>query len=426
MQKLTSFNNYTSKNNLALHICKIPKFKTNLFQFYIIQPLKKETATRTALIPYLLYRGSRNYPTSRDFILRLDELYGANLNISVVKRGENQVIRFTLEIINENFIPEKEKLQVEGLRLLKDLIFNPLLKKGIFRDNYVEQEKTFLKDEIESLVNNKYNYAMERCYQVMCSREPFGIYKLGSVSDLKELNSENLYEHYQKLIKENYMGIFIIGDVDEKKVYDQVSQIFDPEHNQPEVINKTLIRNDVKEVREVVERMNIRQGKLTLGFRTGITRESELYYALMVYNGILGGFPHSKLFQNVREKASLAYYASSNIESTKGLLLINSGIEFSHYEKAKEIILKQIMLMKKGEIEPKEFEWTKKGLINQLKSAADNNNHLAGHYLLGLINDKSESVETMIEMIKRVEVSDVVEAAEQIKLDTIYFLNKGE
>lgn len=426
MESKTYFNNYTTDNGIELHICKLPKFKTNLIQFYMIYPLKEETASKTALIPYVLYRGTNKYPSSRDLTIKLDNLYGADLNISVVKRGENQVIRFTLEVVNENFLTDKEPIFLESLNLLKELLLNPVLEDGVFKKAYVNQEKEFIKEEIRSLINDKYKYSVERCYQEMCKDEPFSIYHLGNLTSLEKIENIDLYRHYLNLIKNSYMGLFVIGDVNKEEVFKQVNNILNFDHKQSTSPNNTRVIKSVRKVKEIKEKMRVQQGKLTLGYRTGITRENKLYCPLLIYNGILGGFPHSKLFQNVREKESLAYYASSNIESTKGLLLINSGIEFSNYERAKEIIIEQVNDMARGIIKKQEFEWTKKALISQLKSVLDSNNGLAGHYLLGVVNNKKESIDSIINKINKVKLPDVIEVAKRVELDTIYFLDREE
>ncbi len=427
MESLSSFKTYTTDNNIDLHICDNSKFKTNLIELYLVQPLKnKILTTKTALIPFVLYRGSRKYPTNKEITIKLDELYGANLNISVIKRGENQLIKFSLELVNEKFIPEKINLFDQALELLYQLVFNPLLENNSFLKDYLKQGKDYIEDQIKGLINDKYRYAIERCYQEMCKDETYGLYKLGVVSKLEEINGAALCEHYQQVVKNSPLSIFVVGDLREEQIYKKINLKFRFKHEKSYDYNNTDQKSEVEGINEVLEESNIRQGKLSLGFRTGITRQCSDYYSLMIYNGILGGFPHSKLFQNVREKASLAYYANSKLESTKGLLLITSGIQVTNYEKVKELIVEQLNLLKQGKITEQEIDWTKKGLINKLKSTSDNNKGLVGHYLLGLINDIPETIDTMIKKLENVDKEEIIEVAKKIQLDTIYFLKDKE
>jgi predicted Zn-dependent peptidase len=405
--------------NIPLYTYRTTKFKTNLLELYLLQPLSRETAGSTALLPHVLFRGSQRYPTKRDLQIQLDELYGAELNYDVIKRGELQIIKISLELCNENFLPEREPLLEQGLRLISEMIINPL-----FLEEYVEQEKGFLKKEIGSLFNNKYSYANERCFQEMCSQEAFGIYRLGSISEIEHLNREGLYNYYQDLLNTDQFYFMAVGAIDKEGLLNKIKEIFPFKFNGTVINNRTEVRTEVDEVKEVIEKLDIIQGKLSLGFRTGITRGNDLYYALLYYNGILGGFPHSRLFMNIREKESLAYYINSRIESTKGLMLISSGIDLANYQRVKDLILKEITKMRKGEFTEQDFDWTKKALINQLKSTADSNRALTGHYLLGLINGKPESVTDMIKKLENVNKDEIIGVANMVKLDTVYFLDK--
>lgn len=426
MTNISGFRSYNYEDKINLHVCTNPKFKTNLLQIYIGQPLKNnEQAAATALLPAVLHRGCKKYPSKRKLNARLEEMYGSRMNVSVLKRGENQIIRFSLEIPNDKFINTEENLFEKGLDLLYQIIFNPVVKNNSFNPDFVNQEKQLLEEEIKSLINDKYSYAVERCFQEMCREEAFGIYKLGNISTLEKIDEYSLYQHYQKILAHSQFDLIVVGNMESELVKSKSARFLEKKAAAGHY-NHTQVIKDVEQVREVIEEQEVTQGKLSLGFRTGITRKSPLYYSLLLYNGILGCFPHSKLFQNVREKASLAYYANSKLESTKGLLLITSGIQIENYQKAREIILAQVNKIARGEISDEEYIWTKKGIINQFKSAADNNKSLAGHYLLGLVNNSPESIESMIDKLEKTSKEKVIETAKQINLDTVYFLRNKE
>ncbi|MGB4177769.1 MAG: pitrilysin family protein, partial [Halanaerobiales bacterium] len=403
MKEMETFQYYQTDNELDLYICKNKKFKTNLIQMIILCQLNEEDASSNALIPFILYRGSKNYPSSRAFKIELEELYGAELSVSVWKRGEIQLLNFSLEIVNEKYLPTDELLLEKGLALLKDLLLNPL-----FTEEFFQQEKEFIIKEIKSIINDKYSYSLNRCFQEMCAGEPFSIYKLGRIEDHEKLSRDQVFQQYQEVIKNNRILFFVIGDVDEKRVYEKINNSFNFRHQVVKDYNNTIIINDVKGIKELEERLNVQQGKIVLGFRTGITRKDDLYYPLLMYNGILGAFPHSKLFQNVREKESLAYYASSSLESTKGLLLITAGIDFANYDKTRDIILKELEKMRQGDFTEEEFQWTMKSLINSFESTADNNRGLLAHYLLGVINHKTETIKDSIDELGKLKKEDII------------------
>ncbi|MEJ6950579.1 EF-P 5-aminopentanol modification-associated protein YfmF [Natronospora cellulosivora (SeqCode)] len=419
MSKVNEFIKYQSSNNIDIYISDNTKFKTNYIQFLILNPLDKDSVSKNALLPYILYRGSKNYPSIRDIKINLDELYGADLSVSVIKRGELQILNFAIELVNEKYLPGDELLLEKALQLINDIIVNPLFTKDFF-----SQEKEFIVKKIKSLVNDKYSYSLFRCQEEMCSGETYSLNKLGIVEDYQKMDFEDLKNHYENIIEDSYMMMFLVGDLVKEETFKSIDKIFNFKHKKSEFSNPTILKKDVKDIKEIEESLNVNQGKLVLGCRTGINKKDDLYYPLVVYNGILGSFPHSKLFQNVREKSSLAYYASSSLESTKGLLMINSGIEFQNYAKAKEIILKQLDDLKEGNFSEEELEWTKKSLVNGYQSSTDDIRSLSAYYLLGLINKTPETFNEAIEKIKNVSKDDVIKVGESIKLDTIYFLNK--
>lgn len=413
------FQYFQTDNEIDLYLSKNDKFKTNLIQFVVLNELNRETVSQNALVPYILYRGSKKYPSSREFKIEMDKLYGAELNVSVWKRGEIQVLNFSLEIVNEKYLPTDEPLLEEGLDLLKELVLNPL-----FTEKFFKQEREYIIKEIKSLINDKYSYSLARCYQNMCEKEPYSIHKLGQIEKHQSMKYDFVKTQYEEIIQNHKILLFIVGDIEYDDVFESINNKFQFDHQQPENVNKTIINKDIKEIKEVEEGLNVQQGKLVLGYRTNITRSNDLYYSLIVYNGILGTFPHSKLFQNVREKESLAYYASSSVESTKGLLMITSGIEFDAYEAARNLILEQVDNLNKGLFSDDEFNWTKDSLISRFKSSADNIKAIVGHYLLGLINDHPETIYDSIQQIEKVSKNDIIEIGKNIKLDTVYFLNK--
>ncbi len=418
------FEKETNKYNI--HYLATDKFKTNLIQIYFMLPLTSwSEAAMNALIPAVLKRGSKRFPESRTIKTELENLYGAGISFSVLKRGENQLLRFSLEYVNENYLHENINLSRKSFELLSDLIFNPLLEEKKFVEKYYLQEKKNQIENINSLINDKYSYAAEKCFQNMCRGENYGIYKLGNVKSLKKNTSEELYNHYKKIKSSAKSSIFMVGDFKDSFIKSVFNEIKLPSTDDiiDNFTNKTV---PDREVQYITEEMAINQAKLTAGFRTGITRNMEEYYALLVFNSLLGGFSQSKLFQEVREKRSLAYYINSFIESTKGLMMVSSGINNENYSEVLKLIKGQIAVVAAGDFNDREFKWAKKSIINRLKQDLDSSKSLAAHYLLSLINDKRESIVSAIDNIKKVDRTDIMKIAEKIKLDTVYFLRSEE
>lgn len=402
------------------------KFKTVTVKMYIHQELRRELATKTALLPSVLERGTERYPDSISLQRELENLYGAELSTDVNKKGERHLIEISLDMVHPGYLKE-ENILPGGLNILKSLLSEPLVEDGGFRQSYVEQEKVQLALEIKSLINDKTSYALERCIQEMCSKERFGIYKLGSLGDMEAIQPGGLYDYSRQLLGENPIDIYMVGLQDREEVESLMEDTFSFQRNlQPGEISPTEVHaGDGREVITREEQMPVNQAKLVLGYRTNIAYGDELYYPLVFYNGILGGFPHSKLFQNVREKAGLAYFVFSRMERHKGIMVIAAGIDSAHYQRSLDIIREQTESMARGEITRDEMENTRIGFMNQLRSQSDNPNSLVNFYLDANIGGIDHSFDDVMEKLEKVKPDEVVAAAQKVKLDTIYFL-RGE
>jgi len=414
------------QNRFNLHHLATDKFKTNLIQIYFMLPLKNEKeAAMNALIPSVLERGSKNYKDNQLIKTQLENLYGSNMSFNILKRGENQILRFSLEMVNEKFLTHKSNLTVDAFNLLNDIIFNPLTEAGKFNEKYFKQEKEILKQDILSLINDKYSFTVENCLSRMCKNEKYGIYKMGSVSVLDQISNQELFDHYQKILSQAKRSLFLVGNFKSSFVNDLFENtelqagddIFD---EQTEVVYRD------KKIDFYEQELRVNQARLSIGFRTGITRKMPDYYSLLVFNSLIGGSTHSRLFQEIREKRSLAYYVSSSIETTKGLLLINSGINAENKEKVIELVKKEIAAVAAGDFSEEEFMRSKKSIINHLKQDLDSNKALSAHFLLSLVNNKEESINQTIKGVEAVNREDIIAVAEKLKMDTIYLLKSED
>ncbi|MFC7441544.1 EF-P 5-aminopentanol modification-associated protein YfmF [Laceyella putida] len=416
-----------SIGNVQVHVCSSTKFKTTTFVAYIGQELNADTVTKTALLPAVLQRGTQSTPSTIELKRKLDDLYGAILFGDVFKRGERHLMEFGLEIANEQYLQDKPALLEEGLSFLTEVLFAPVTEGNGFKASYVEAEKKNLKQKIESLQDDKIRYAAQRMVEEMCKNEPFALFNHGRLEDLEQIEPTRLYTYYQEVMNTCPIDLYCVGNVSIDQVVRLLSDRLAPyATGKRKEIPLASVTHEVKEEKVVVDRLNVKQGKLNIGCRTQTEITSDDYPALVVYNGILGGFPHSKLFRNVREKASLAYYCSSRLESYKGLLMIQSGIEIANYQQAVDIIKEQLEAMRQGQIETQELEQTKATLANSYKEQQDRSYDLINFHYQSVLVGRERTLEQMLEAIERVSKDDIVRVAQKVQLDTIYFLRDQE
>lgn len=424
MQAISSeiLTNIASFNGIDVYHIKADKFKTSTINIFLHDNLCRENVTKNALLPAVLRRGCKRLATFQDIALYLEELYGASFDCGVVKKGERQILHFYMECVSDKFTGADEKIFEKASQLIYEIMTDPVVEDGGFKSEYMEQEKENLKNLIESRINDKVQYAMERCYEEMCKEEPFGIFEYGSVSDLSGINGNNLYEHYKTAISTFPVSVFITGNVKEEVISGLVEKLSKIPRSQVKKVDLEKIDADVGEIKKVNENINVNQAKLALGFRTYTASNNKDYYPLLVYNGILGGGMHSKLFQNVREKESLAYYIYSRLDKFKGVMIISGGIETGNKEKTEGIIEKQLEDIRNGKISDYEFDSTIKTIETGINSLKDSQMQIVDFYLSQVIVNTTDTLDSIIEKVKKVTKKDVVDVSKKIQLDTVYFL----
>ncbi|MCI9246461.1 MAG: insulinase family protein [Clostridia bacterium] len=414
------------KQGITTHQIHTENFKTNLYAIFLAIPLEKKTVTLDALIGAVLRRGTKEFQTQEAISKELEGMYGASFNCGIEKTGDNHILKFYLETLSEEFLPEPEKLNEKCLSILFDIAFNPLTINGSFKPEYVEGEKKNLKQIIESKIDNKAKYAYDRCIEEMYKNEPYGLYKFGYIEDIDSITPEKLYKHYQNLLAECKIDIFCSGRLDEKETIKRIKEDKNiqklQERNPKYVINNEVTENKGKvEENTVEESMQVTQGKLVLGLDIQNMGENSRFIA-SVYNAILGGGANSKLFQNVREKQSLAYTAGSSYLRTKNSIFIRCGIEIKNYQKALDTIKQQLKDMENGEFSEEDLENAKRLIVASVDAITEEQDTEITYYYGQELADRFISIEDYKKHILEATKEQVTELAKTVQINTIYFL----
>lgn len=418
-ERITEFKGY------KLHVIPTEKYKTNTLIWKMKAPLTKEDVTMRALLPQVLQSSSAKYASTTALRSYLDELYGATFYVDLSKKGEYHIMSFSIEIANEKFLSDPAPLLKKGFELLVEILTNPNISGNAFDRETVEKEKRTLKQRIQSVFDDKMRYSNVRLIQEMCKTEPYALEVNGEAAAVDAITPENLYEYYKSAFLEDELDLFIIGDVNEEEVKKLASDLLQLEDRTPKkLVTQEINKND--QVNEVKEEQDVKQGKLNIGYRTNIVYGDPDYFALQVFNGIFGGFSHSKLFINVREKASLAYYAASRLESHKGLMMVMSGIDLKNYDQAVGIIHDQLEAMGNGDFTDQELVQTKAVIQNQILETIDTSRGLTEILYHNVVADANISLDTWLQEMQKVTKEEIVAVAKKIEIDTIYFLTGTE
>lgn len=402
---------------------KTDKFKTCRVNISLAMPLDKNASSR-AILPFMFSRRCAKYPDYTSLNRVLDELYGAAVSAGVLKRGEAQVISFSMSAIDDRFALDGDKVALECTKLLADMIFDPLTEGESFPEDIIEQEKRLLVEAIENEQNDKRRYAMLRCEQLMFADEAYGINRFGSVEDVKALTPDVVYAAWRDVLQKATVQITMVSSMDPQPIVDLIREKFSEIERHPVEI-KTLFVSGLPKPEYISESMPLKQGKLVMGFRTGMRSEDDMMPAMKVAVDIFGGGTYSKLFSVVREKMSLCYYCSAALFNSKGIVMVQSGIEDTNEEKAKNEIINQLRLTAEGEFTDEDFSSSIKSLTDSILGNSDTPEEITAWYASQILRNELKAPETYAKEIGSVDRAEVVRAAKTIMLDTIFMLKSS-
>ncbi len=404
------------------------KFKTGCLSINLLTQLKRETAAFNAVLPFVLRRGTRFHPDMQTIAAELDSLYGTGVEPIVRKIGEIQCIGFYASFPDRKYLPAGSEVFEKTANLSCEMLLAPNTRGGLFLPAYVESEKEKLLELIRSRVNEKRSYAHFRLLEQMCCYEDYAVSRFGTEDTAESIYYQKLTKYYHSLISASPVEIFYCGSMEASKVAnilsDALSGMTRGEINYD--IGTDIRMNAVEDkVRSFVDEMSVTQGKLVMGFRLGECMEEPDLAAIYVFNAVYGSGVTSKLFMNVREKLSLCYYASSLVDTHKGLMLVSSGVDFDKVDEAKSEILAQLEAVKSGDISDEELEAARRSVASDLRACLDSQGELEGFYLANTIDGLEFSPDELAALVCDVSREDVIKIASSVVLDAEYFLRGG-
>ena len=409
--------------DVALTYIPTQKFKTGYLSLSLLRPLDKQEAALNSLLPEVLLQGSARLPDMQAISDHLDELYGAGLESMNRRRGEVHLIGLFADCVDDRYTPEGTLEPV--IETMAELLLDPALENGAFREDYVQMEQQNLIRAIQAQINDKRSYASRRLLELMFPNEAYGIDRRGTEEAVAAITPRSLYEHYRRILAGSRVELFYLGGAEEDRVADCFrNALKDLPRTRTDQVGTQVVRR-AGETREFVETADVTQGKLVMGLRTDCTGDQPDYPALMLLNGVLGGTVSSKLFRNVREAMSLCYYASSGIDKAKGIMTISAGIAFEDYEVAKQAILQQLEDCRQGNITSDELTGARSYLRSTLQIAKDSPSRQEELSIGQALGIGSGDVDGQIQALDAVTLDQVRAAANRLSLDTIYFM-KGE
>lgn len=401
------------------------RFKTMKITAAAFLPLAEETAAQNALLAQILTRSCAAYPSLRSLEKKLRSLYGAVLYSDVRKIGDRQCLSFSVSGLDDQYAFDQTQISAELTKLLCSILFKPNTEDNCFLQTELAQSKRQLTDLMDSEFNDKRIYAVSSCIKLMCEGTPFGIERFGTRDNVEQTDGKTLYHAWESMLKQARFEIICVGASDMSKAKSIFAEAFSKIRRTPAVLSNDCLQAGT-EVKSRTEEMELAQSKLVMGLTAGAAFPDSRAFTLMLLSAVLGGTPNSKLFANVREKQSLCYYCVSRYNGNKGYILIESGVEGKNLEKAQAAILREMEEMKSGNITDFEIQSAKLALENSLRSVTDTVSGIEAFYLSRILEEEQLEPREIAERINKVTKEQLVEAAEHLRLDTVYILKNKE
>ena len=397
------------------------RFKQGLLSIQFLRLMRKDEAALNALIPSVLLRGTQSAPDLRAITQKLDDLYGAAVGCIVRQIGDYQTTGLQVRFISDRYAMDGDKILEPTIDFLEQLLFHPVLEKDAFSRSFVSGEKRNLIAAIESRRNDKRAYTNNQMLKKLCAKDPYGLSRIGTVTQVRKITAKSAYQHYQTVLRESPVEIFYVGEADPNQVAALLKPLFEGrERNYVNLPEQTPWRSCRSG--SYTETMDVSQAKLAMGLVTPITIRDPEFAAMQVCNAILGGGMTNLLFMNIREKLSLCYDIGSSYHGAKGLMTIGAGIDADKFDLVYAQILEQLEVCRNGSFSEEIFDSAKQGLLSSLSGIHDSPGGIEGYYSSGLLSGQRLNPQQYAQAVGQVTREQVAACAQKLQLHTTSFL----
>jgi predicted Zn-dependent peptidases len=398
------------------------RYKKNLISVAFSTQLSEDTATENVIVPVLLTKCNSKLPTYKAFNNKMSRLYASGIGGTAGRQYDLQTISFGAYYLDDIYALSGEKMTGIMTDILIDCLTSPVTENGVFSEKFVELEKKTVIDNIETAINDKRSYAIERAMKTICKGEPASVCSYGTVEKAKLITPDSAYKAYRRMLETMPCEIICTGCSDFDGVAEKFAAAFE-KVGRHDIENTTIALSPVKtQTEEVTERLTVNQSKLVLGFKS----HSDDDAALVLLQKIFGGTTSSKLFRNVREKMSLCYYCSAARNDLKGIMLVNSGVENENIEKTKEAVIDQLEEIKNGNFTNEDINFAEMAIKNDFKSVADSAGNVSNWYFDCIRKNDIVTPEEKLGRYLGVSKERIIAAAKSMVLDSVYVLTGNE
>ena len=402
-----------------LHLIKTNRFKTITVEVDFRREIQREDITKRAILKEVLLNSNKSFKTERELILESENLYDLKLVASSARMGNYTNISFKTRFLDEKYT--EKNMNEESIAFLMDIIFNPNVDNNSFNEEVVNKCKNRIEKSIKSLKDSKLKYTLFKLLENVKDK-PYSYNSYGYLEDLEKIDGKVLYDYYKKIIDNDFIDIFVVGDFDGVQIKELIKKYF-----KARTFHKTKFNIIVEElpitkkVIEQAEEDNVNQTQFTILCGINNLTEFERKYVIKVYSELLGGSSNSILFDTVREKNSYAYYVNADVKSYDNILLIYSGIEPGNKNEVFKLIKKCLSDIEKGNFTDDMLSNAIETLIGGIKASLDSPSGIINNYFAKILVG-TDDFDERIENFKKVTKDDIINVSKKINIYSTYTL----
>ncbi|AEJ42987.1 EF-P 5-aminopentanol modification-associated protein YfmF [Alicyclobacillus acidocaldarius] len=411
-----------------VHTLLHPAFRTKELSLRFHLRMARNRVTEVAMLPAVWMNGTRSLPSYRQIALATDHLYGTHIRASISKRGGYHIVEVGASVPD---VPGEDEAALvdRALDLVLSLALDHAIGAGGFAEAAVQREKELHRRRIRAVRDDKAAYALQRCHQIVCRGRPAGLPRLGFEEDVEALLPDRLYEVYQQVLAQAEVHAYAVGQFRDMaglaaRVADRLAKALPtkPAMRADEVDRDVVLPAELRDFEEVTEAEDAQQTQFDLAFASGVGFGDDEYPALVMMNGVFGGFAHSKLFMSIRERRSLAYSVWSFVDAATGLLTVYAGISADKRDEVRQILEAELEALRRGEIEASEWQETRATLRNQYQQMLDQPAMLIAWHHHAVIAGRDRTIPEMIESVDQVRPEDAAALATALRPVCLYVL----
>ncbi len=402
-------------------------YKKSRLSVALITPLRRETVTDTAVLPYMLERGTRSCPDMTALKRRLCALYGTAMTTSYATFGFSRIVECVMSGADGSLLPDGDKISAERAALLLDVLLDPHFENGLFDKNWLEIEREKQREAINALINDKMGYCYKLLNEEFFKADERALPTDGFAQDLDGITPERLTAVYRELVGHCTVEILYVGP--DAAMHMQIAREAAERFSLVPAARRAVtpvLKND-KPV-DLVVPLEIEQDKLALAYTTGEVLGRREQTVLKVACALFGGTATSRLFKNVREKQSLCYSISAmqGYESGGGMY-VGCGVEHADVQRTREAIGRELENFVQDGPSAEELEQVKLLYRSVLGGLYDNSNSIAKYEFNSILRtgDLTDPAEELA-LIESVSAQEAAEMLGRMRLNCSCLLCRKE